>query len=89
MTNNDIGWVCSPCGWTANYLTCLEKYGQPPQKASYNVSTYHNGTCDVCGQYTHITETRDFFYPDFSLLINLINKASKIYAQTTTNRSSS
>ena len=68
----DIWDVCSPCGLTANYLTCLKKYGKPPIKKAYDVSTYHTGTCDVCGEKTSVTEPRDFFYPDFNLILKKI-----------------
>ena len=68
----DINIVCSACGITANYLTCLKKYGQPPLKPSYIISTYHDGICDCCGRKTMVTEARDFFYPDFSLITRKI-----------------
>lgn len=64
----EVSEVCHPCGLVANYLTCLKKYGQAPLQACYTVSTFHQGTCDVCGQEVHVTEARDFFYPDFSLI---------------------
>ncbi len=56
--------LCDPCGLTMNYLTCLDKYGAPPLKAKYDVSTYHNGKCELCGNEKPVTEARDFFYPD-------------------------
>lgn len=62
--------VCSECGIEANRLTCIQKYGYPPKKACFDVSTYHLATCDVCGRQRMVTEPRDFFYPDFSLLIS-------------------
>lgn len=37
---------------------CGEKYG----KYSVGCSTYHVGTCQVCGKTTAVTETRDFGY---------------------------
>lgn len=60
--------VCSDCGIEANRLTCLKKYGEEPKKKSFDVSTFHTGTCDVCGETKAVTEPRDFFYPDFGLL---------------------
>lgn len=66
--NNEIGQVCTKCGIAANYLTCWKKYGAPPLKMCFDVSTFHLGTCDFCGIQTNVTEPRDFFYPDFSLL---------------------
>lgn len=57
-------WICAACGFTMNYLTCLEKFGQPPLKATFDVSTYHKGICEVCGKETSVTESRDFFYPN-------------------------
>lgn len=80
-------WVCAMCGLTANFLTCLKKYGQPPLKPCFSVSTYHKGKCEICGHETSVTEARDFFYPNFSLLTKLIkkyaNKRSKSVSQTT------
>lgn len=64
----EINNVCSPCGLAANTLTCLVKYGKLPEKPSLSVSTFHIANCDCCGRRTHVTEARDFFYPDFSLL---------------------
>lgn len=57
-------WLCSPCGLTMNYLTCLDRYGEPPFKPCFDVSTFHKGYCDLCGRPTDITESRDFFYPN-------------------------
>lgn len=68
MVPKDVKNVCHPCGITANYLTCLKKYGRPPLKAAFDISTYHQGTCDVCGRFTNVTEARDFFHPDFELI---------------------
>lgn len=68
----EIQEVCSACGITANYLTCLKKYGRPPEKKAYSVSTYHTAECDLCGEVTGVTQTRDFFHPDFSLIIKLM-----------------
>lgn len=69
-----ISLVCGGCGITANYLTCLKKYGRPPLKKAFTVSTYHTGICDLCKEETSITEVRDFFYPDFSLITKKIKK---------------
>ena len=70
--NDHIHKVCSACGITANYLTCLKKYGQPPLKPAFEVSTFHENTCDVCGYTRMVTQPRDFFYPDFSLITKKI-----------------
>lgn len=65
----EIQQVCYQCGVSANVLTCLKKYGMPPKKLSFDVSTYCTGyKCDYCGEEKATTEARDFFYPDFSLL---------------------
>lgn len=61
-------WVCSNCGLAANTLTCLVKYGSLPIKVAFDVSTFHEGTCEVCNRSVSVTESRDFFYPDFTLL---------------------
>lgn len=63
-----IHQVCHECGITANVLTCLKKYGMPPLKLAFTLSTFHPGVCDYCHSMSDITETRDFFYPDFSLI---------------------
>lgn len=68
MTKPEINWVCDQCGIAANILTCLIKYGHIPLKAAFEVSTFSTGTCDCCGRETEITQVREFFHPDFSLL---------------------
>lgn len=77
ITTIKIVEVCNECGITANVLTCLKKYKSSPKKLSFNVSTYHKGKCDVCGDFKHVTEARDFFYPDFSLIQSVINFLNK------------
>lgn len=72
--NREIRNVCSACGITANYLTCLQKYAKPPIKKAFSVSTFHTAICDICQEKTGVTEVRDFFYPDFTLIINQIQK---------------
>ncbi len=67
-STDPIYQVCGDCVLEANRLTCLKKYGRVPIKPKYDGSTYQMGECDVCGRRTMITEARDFFYPDFSLL---------------------
>lgn len=67
-TSGDIGTVCAPCGISANVLTCLHKYGRRPNRVAFDVSTSHMGKCDFCGEERLVTQTRDFFYPDFGLL---------------------
>lgn len=73
----EIKLVCSACGITANYLTCLKKYGNPPKKACFDCSTFHENICDMCGKKTEVTEVRDYFYPNFELLEKLIKKHKK------------
>jgi len=58
--------VCRQCGLAANTLTCLKRYGQLPKKPCFDCSTIHLGICDFCKLEKMVTETRDFFYPDFS-----------------------
>ena len=64
----EIYWVCMGCGCLANGLTCLKKYGELPKQYCFEISTYHTGKCDVCGNKTYVTEKRDFFYPSFDLI---------------------
>lgn len=40
-------WTCTDCGI---------KYGE----ARGLCATYHNGTCEVCGEEKAVTETRDY-----------------------------
>jgi len=65
---NQINWCCRDCGKNA--------------KGSYpatGTSTYHAGRCDVCGLKAHITEVRDFGFPDFS---ELKKKSYKLQLET-------
>ena len=71
--DTEIKKSCWECGVTANVLTCLKKYGRPPKQVAYTVSTYHKGTCDFCKEEKDITETRDFFYPDYSLIASTVS----------------
>ena len=64
----EINQVCYRCGVTANILTCLKKYSKRPHTLSHQISTYTQGICDLCGDIVAVTEPRDFFSPDFSLL---------------------
>lgn len=41
-------WVCTPCGI---------KYGKG---GGNGISTFHNGTCGICGSDAAVTEPRDF-----------------------------
>lgn len=66
--------VCTPCGVSANVLTCLKKYKDRPKKLCFQVSTFHDAECDFCGEVTGVTQVRDFFYPDFSLLAKKIKR---------------
>jgi len=68
--NSKIHNVCGECGISANVLTCLKKYGKPPKKLRFDISTMHTGKCDYCGEEKSITEVRDYFYGDFNLLKN-------------------
>jgi hypothetical protein len=42
-------WICRPCGFA---------YGRFPGQD--RVSTYHQDTCDICGEVTACSEPRDF-----------------------------
>jgi hypothetical protein len=56
---SNIYWVCFDCGKEA--LTFPENKG----KKQMEVSTVHNGKCDVCKERKPVTEARDFGYPIF------------------------
>jgi len=70
-------WVCNECGVLANALTCVVKRGTLPNKPAFDVSTWHSAMCDVCWRETYVTEPRDFFYPEFSLLSPKFRKEMK------------
>ena len=53
-------WVCIECGRKAS-----KAMGNNPP--AFEVSTFHQGTCGVCGEVKSVTEPRDFFYPDFNV----------------------
>ena len=44
-------WICDPCGRMYGRMVCL-------------VSTYHKGVCSWCGKEDHVTQPRDWGYPD-------------------------
>ena len=48
-------WVCRECGLEASGGRCFE------------VSTFHVAKCDVCGEKKPVTESRDFYYPEFKI----------------------
>ena len=62
------GPVCRECGLSALVLTCLRRYHNRPNTFGSGTSTYTLGTCAACGEVREVTEQRDFFYPDFTLL---------------------
>lgn len=73
--HSEIEQVCRECGIAANVMTCLYKYGEPPKQLAFTMSTYHTGKCDWCKETKPVTEVRDFFYPNFALLM----KAREMY----------
>lgn len=77
MNSKPIYQVCAECGISANVLTCLKKYGAPPIKLCFSVSTYHFGYCDFCSKQKEVTEVRDFFFPDFDLLREVMQDSVK------------
>ena len=40
----------------------------------YSISTWHEDVCQVCGENVSCTEVRDFYYPEFEIDLNAINK---------------
>lgn len=68
MSIQEINNVCAECGIAANVLTCLKRFGKRPNELSFTTSTFHRGVCDVCLEEKYVTEARDFYYPDFTLL---------------------
>jgi hypothetical protein len=76
MPNKHIG-ICWECGTTANALTCLKRYGVPPLKVAFSVSTWGVGECRICKRETEVTEERDFFYPEFELIEEIVRYFKK------------
>lgn len=66
---NHYNEICYECGISANVLTCLKRYKFRPKQLMFTTSTYHKGVCDVCHEEKDVTEARDYFHPDFELLI--------------------
>lgn len=69
----EIVYVCEFCGIKANYLTQRKKYGKDFDEDKFipsaeGVVTCHQGICDVCGKERLLTNVRNYFYPDFSLI---------------------
>lgn len=74
-----IKQVCYPCGVAANVLTSLKHYKRSPKKISFDTLTFINSECDIChDKNVPITEPRDFFYPEWHLLIIKMQKHKKI-----------
>lgn len=46
----EANWVCSDC-W--------DKYWEQPKD---HIGTFHEDTCDVCGEVKPVTEPRDYLY---------------------------
>jgi hypothetical protein len=46
-------WVFRKCGEKAS------------SGRAFGISSYHMDECGVCGKHTAVTESRDFFYPEF------------------------
>ena len=55
MSDDYPTWVCHNCGHDA----------QPDKRKVHQISTYHAGICDVCGEKKPVTEPRDFGYQEF------------------------
>lgn len=62
-TNTHIYSVCNECGKSALKLPVNKR------KKQFDISTWHNGKCDVCGKDKSVTEARDFMFPDFTGVI--------------------
>jgi len=55
--------VCSECWIKAMKASYDNKWNKDEI-----ISTYHLWICDFCKKKKGITETRDFWYPDFNLI---------------------
>ncbi len=66
-----INWVCQECWEEWSRETWKKRNPRKPQpKIQFDLSTWHDNTCDVCWEKKSVTQPRDFFYPDFNLLKN-------------------
>lgn len=65
-------WVCSTCAIMAG--------GRSPQCA-----TFHNDTCEVCGEFKTVTEPRDYGYPKFTKLFKPKEKEMSLLAMHMSN----
>lgn len=63
-----INQVCSDCWIKANEQTQIKKFWEIKYPTKFSVSTFHKWICDFCKEEKSITETRDFYYPDFNLI---------------------
>ena len=50
MKPKKLEWVCFDCG-------IKNGHKEPPE---VDLCTWHMAVCDICGQYTSVTEPRDF-----------------------------
>lgn len=66
--NTTIKLVCSDCWIKANKATQIKKFWEIKYPTSFSLSTFHNNICDFCKQEKSVTQTRDYFYPDFNLI---------------------
>lgn len=62
--NSTIHWVCSECGIRGSKATHPNK-----KEHCFSSSTFHKWICDFCKKEKSVTEARDFFYPNFNLII--------------------
>jgi len=60
--------VCFDCWTEASKATQIDKYWEVKYTTSFSVSTYRKSICDWCKKEESVTQTRDFFYPNFNLL---------------------
>lgn len=65
--------ICDRCGAVANIIDKFKANGTLPHRIKFTMSTMHEAECDFCGDFGPVTEARDFFYPDFTLLKEWIN----------------
>lgn len=56
-------YVCADCGFVANHLMCLKRYGARSIKPAFDVSTVKQGKCECCDKEGTVVPVRDFFYP--------------------------
>lgn len=63
MSDIQSDYLCQDCGFVANHLMCLKKYGRRSNKPMFEVSTVAIRICDICGKEKPCAPYRDYYFP--------------------------